>query len=105
MHALANEPGLLFEGTKDWLHQSYRRPAMAGSFALVESLRRRGWAAVISGAGPTVLVLGQASQLEEAGGLHVPGFLPRRLAISEGPRAWRTVSNGSTTPRVVPHPM
>jgi homoserine kinase len=43
--------------TRDWLHQEYRRPAMPGSLALVDALRADGHAAVVSGAGPTVLVL------------------------------------------------
>ncbi len=50
-------PELLFEATEDRLHQSYRAEAMPGSAALVESLRGDGLAAVVSGAGPTVLVL------------------------------------------------
>ncbi|MGV2386935.1 MAG UNVERIFIED_CONTAM: homoserine kinase, partial [Thermobifida fusca] len=50
-------PELLFEATEDRLHQSYRAEAMPESAALVESLRGDGLAAVISGAGPTVLVL------------------------------------------------
>jgi homoserine kinase len=47
----------LWRGTRDTLHQSYRRPAMPASLDLVESLRAEGRAAVVSGAGPTVLAL------------------------------------------------
>ncbi|TDQ47972.1 homoserine kinase [Actinorugispora endophytica] len=55
--AVSGHPELLFEATEDRLHQSYRAGAMPGSAALVESLRGDGLAAVVSGAGPTVLVL------------------------------------------------
>jgi homoserine kinase len=55
--ALTTRPELLLDATEDRLHQSYRAPAMPESIALVERLRARGVAAVISGAGPTVLAL------------------------------------------------
>jgi homoserine kinase len=55
VHALTREPGLLMAGTEDWLHQSYRAPAMPKSAALVRTLRGCGVPAVISGAGPAVL--------------------------------------------------
>lgn len=55
--ALTGRPELLLDATEDRLHQSYRRPAMPESVALVERLRVKGVAAVISGAGPTVLAL------------------------------------------------
>lgn len=48
---------LLMAGTQDLLHQEYRRGAMEPSLALVDWLREAGFAAVISGAGPTVLSL------------------------------------------------
>jgi homoserine kinase len=53
----AGSPGVLLAATQDRLHQSYRAPAMAASHALVQRLRADGFAAVISGAGPTVLTL------------------------------------------------
>ncbi|MCW2758928.1 MAG: homoserine kinase, partial [Nocardioidaceae bacterium] len=55
--ALTGDPTLLMPATRDWLHQEYRRPAMPGSLALVDALRADGVAAVVSGAGPTVLAL------------------------------------------------
>jgi homoserine kinase len=55
--ALTQRPDLLSVATHDWLHQAYRAPAMPASYALVQRLRRTGSAAVISGAGPAVLVL------------------------------------------------
>jgi homoserine kinase len=56
--ALTNRPELLLTATEDRLHQEYREPAMPESLALVQKLRGSGLPAVISGAGPTVLVLG-----------------------------------------------
>jgi homoserine kinase len=55
--ALTETPCLLLDATEDRLHQSYRAPAMPESLALVERLRAKGIAAVVSGAGPTVLAL------------------------------------------------
>jgi homoserine kinase len=57
VHALTRAPGLLLEATEDRLHQRQRTAAMPGSLALVDRLRDRGLAAVVSGAGPSVLVL------------------------------------------------
>lgn len=57
IHALTRDPGFLLAGTEDYLHQSYRASAMRPSAALITALRRAGHAAVVSGAGPTVLVL------------------------------------------------
>ena len=58
VHALTREPELLLEGTEDRLHQRQRAAAMPDSLSLVERLRSEGHAAVVSGAGPSVLVLG-----------------------------------------------
>ncbi|WP_456846318.1 homoserine kinase [Cellulomonas sp. P5_C6] len=57
VEALGRRPDLLLAATQDRLHQEYRRPVMPGSLALVDVLRAQGVAAVVSGAGPTVLVL------------------------------------------------
>ncbi len=51
------EPGLLLAATEDRLHQDYRAPAMPHTADLVRRLRGAGVAAVVSGAGPTVLAL------------------------------------------------
>jgi homoserine kinase len=53
--ALAGQPEHLHRATRDYLHQEYRRPAMPESLALVDRLRADGVAAIVSGAGPTVL--------------------------------------------------
>ena len=55
--ALIQSPELLFEATEDRLHQNYRASAMKDTDALLQELRAHGFAAVISGAGPSVLVL------------------------------------------------
>jgi homoserine kinase len=61
VEALGRRPDLLLPATEDRLHQGYRRPVMAESMALVDALRARGVAAVVSGAGPTVLALARAA--------------------------------------------
>lgn len=55
--ALGGATDQLFRATEDFLHQEFRAPAMPASLALVHSLRSDGLAALVSGAGPTVLVL------------------------------------------------
>ncbi len=62
VHALAGRPDLLLEATRDRLHQTQRAPAMPASAALVAAVRERGAAAVVSGAGPSVMVLGNGPQ-------------------------------------------
>lgn len=65
--ALTGAPALLLAATEDRLHQRYREPAMRESADLVGQLRAAGLAAVISGAGPTVLVLcADSAQVEAA---------------------------------------
>ena len=55
--ALTGRPELLFDATEDRLHQTYRREVFPPSWELVGGLRSEGVAAVVSGAGPTVLAL------------------------------------------------
>lgn len=55
--ALSQSPELLFESTEDRLHQGYRASAMPKTKELIDELRAEGLAAVVSGAGPSVLVL------------------------------------------------
>ncbi len=81
VHALAYDPSLLFDGTRDWLHQGYRSTAMPRSYELVKSLRSKGFAAVISGAGPSVAVLGPTAQLAGLLDEPVAGFSLRPVAI------------------------
>ncbi|OCG74431.1 homoserine kinase [Microbacterium sediminis] len=55
--ALMQSPELLLSATDDKLHQTYRAEAMPETHRLVQALRAEGFAAVVSGAGPSVLVL------------------------------------------------
>ena len=55
--ALTQSPELLLAATEDRLHQSYRASAMVETDALIQVLRSHGMAAVVSGAGPSLLVL------------------------------------------------
>jgi homoserine kinase len=86
VHALAMDPARLLEATRDWLHQSYREPAMPRSYELMKRLRGNGFAAVISGAGPSVLVLGRVEDLQALATEVVPGFSLRLLALGHGAR-------------------
>ena len=64
VHAISSRPDLLLEATQDLLHQNYRAEAMPKSMALVTKLRAAGVPAMISGAGPSVLVLHTLDDLE-----------------------------------------
>jgi homoserine kinase len=55
--ALTGAAEVLFAATEDFLHQPYRAAVMPHTAELVSRLRRAGLAAVVSGAGPAVLVL------------------------------------------------
>lgn len=55
--AMTSRPDLLVAATEDRLHQAYRAGAMPASAELVALLRGAGVAAVVSGAGPSVLAL------------------------------------------------
>lgn len=55
--ALIQSPELLLEATEDRLHQDYRASAMPETNSLIQVLRQHGLAAVVSGAGPSILVL------------------------------------------------
>jgi homoserine kinase len=75
--ALTRDPALLLDATEDFLHQSYRAPAMPRTAALVQQLREDGVPAFVSGAGPTVLALATSSTVEAVAARH--------------PRAWDVV--------------
>jgi homoserine kinase len=76
--ALTGEPGLLMDGTEDFLHQPYRTAVMPATADLVGRLRAAGIPAVVSGAGPAVLALTMA-------GSH------------PGPEAVPSIANGTRT--------
>jgi homoserine kinase len=60
--ALTSDPSVLFEATEDFLHQRYRAPVMPETAQLLARLRRAGVAAVMSGAGPSILAMTVAGQ-------------------------------------------
>jgi homoserine kinase len=66
--AMTGRPELLLTATEDRLHQEYREPAMPESLALVHKLRGSGLPAIVSGAGPTVVVLGRPDGTSAASG-------------------------------------
>lgn len=55
--ALTQSPELMLAATEDRLHQNYRASAMPETSRLISELREKGHPAVVSGAGPSVLVL------------------------------------------------
>ena len=55
--ALIQSPELLLAATEDRLHQEYRASAMPETAELISVLRANGLPAVVSGAGPSILVL------------------------------------------------
>ncbi len=97
--ALNGQPELLFEGTEDRLHQGYRADVMPAAMAMMSHLRAQGLAAVVSGAGPSVLVLG--TDLAAHG---LKSGMPQ-WARGIGDENWRVVHTvervpGATTHRV-----
>lgn len=65
-HALTREPSLLMTATEDRMHQSQRREAYPKTLDAISKLRSSGLAAVVSGAGPTVLILTTSDQCDDA---------------------------------------
>ena len=89
VHALTADPTHLHAATRDWLHQEARRPSYPDTMELVDLLRSQGHAAVVSGAGPSVLVLTtrtaagavQAGRLAERWERLTPGVPPRGATV------------------------
>ncbi len=79
--ALGSHPELLLTATRDLLHQDYRAAAMPVSHALVRTLRDEGLPAVISGAGPTVLVLVDPSQVDQVLAQAPDGWLTHHVEV------------------------
>jgi len=83
--AMTGLPELLHAATEDRLHQDYREPALPASLRLVRTLRAAGHAAVVSGAGPAVLVLRGGADGPPGGELtdvlaaEAPGWTPLPL--------------------------
>jgi homoserine kinase len=70
--ALTGRRDALLVATDDRLHQPYRAPAMGDTAALVAKLRASGVPAVVSGAGPSVLVLARDPAEVDAATAQVP---------------------------------
>jgi homoserine kinase len=81
VHALTADPALLLDATDDRLHQRQRAAAMPASIDLVDRLRAEGFAAVVSGAGPSVLVLATGSAVPDITGLTPAGWDALPLAV------------------------
>lgn len=66
--ALTQSPELLMAATEDRLHQDYRSEAMPEAGQVIALMRKHNHAAVVSGAGPSVLVLASdpAERMEAA---------------------------------------
>jgi len=64
--SMIGDPTFLLEATDDCMHQTYRTKAYSESMTLVHALRTQGIAACISGAGPSVLALCNASNAQQA---------------------------------------
>jgi len=69
VEALSRRPEVLFAATQDRLHQDLRAPAMPHTAALLRAVRAAGGAAVVSGAGPSLLVLGSGDAAAAAVGV------------------------------------
>ena len=80
--AVTGRPDLLLDATEDRLHQPYRASSMPATSELVRRLRASGLAAVVSGAGPAVLVL-HAAPADRPGDLDIP--------LDDLPPGWRAL--------------
>ena len=87
--ALTERPDLLMAATEDLLHQPQRAPAMPASGEFLRILRRHGVAAVLSGAGPSVLAFTSGADLPAAvlGFGREHGFAVSEIAVGE-PVSW-----------------
>jgi homoserine kinase len=93
VHALCHRPDLLAEATSERLHQRYRAPVMEQTWTVVERLRDAGAAAVVSGAGPSVLVLERASD-GDAGSRLLDAALGPRDGEGRTAAGWRVLRPG-----------
>ncbi len=88
IHALTAQPAFLLPATEDYLHQSYRAQAMRPSADLIAALRSAGHAAVVSGAGPTVMVLANG----ESEAATVADFIGSYTAANTPDIGWRVMT-------------
>lgn len=89
VQALSHRPELLFEATEEKLHQAYRAAVMPATWELVTELRSVGQAAVVSGAGPSILVLERAS--------HGDVGARTRAQLLAGRSGWQVLTPGFAT--------
>ena len=86
--ALTERPDLLMDATEDVLHQPHRAIAMRASAEYLQTMRRCGIAAVMSGAGPAVLGLSTRQELPaealEFGAAN--GFTVTKMSVGDGVR-------------------
>ena len=94
--ALTGQPDLLLRATRDYLHQEYREPAMPASLAFMRDLRADGIAAIISGAGPTVLAFTDGAPAVRDPSPSAPGALLERC-----PDGWNAMHLAVETAGVV----
>jgi homoserine kinase len=85
VEALTRRPELLLTATQERLHQTQRGPAMPATAALLGELRRLGSPAVVSGAGPSILVLCPSTE-------HVDLVLAAVARQSEERGRWRILT-------------
>lgn len=79
VHALTSDASLLFDATQDFLHQRYRAEVMPEAAGLLRRLRAAGLAAVLSGAGPSVLLLG--ADLPDPRSVDASGFRAETMDV------------------------
>jgi homoserine kinase len=82
--ALTGHPELLLDATEDRLHQGYRSAAMPASAELIAELRRDGIAAVLSGAGPTVLAMVARDRVSDVVTKAPTGWSSAELELDRG---------------------
>ena len=95
VQASCHRPDLLWDATEDRLHQDYRADVMRPTWTLVQALRAVGQAAVVSGAGPAVLVLERAGDGDE--GARVRAELLGELGEVPSTSGWRVLTPGIAT--------
>ncbi|MBN1171728.1 MAG: homoserine kinase [Micromonosporaceae bacterium] len=79
VHAVTSDPSHLFPATEDRLHQGYRAEVMPETASIVNELRGKEIPAVVSGAGPSVLVFAEADWVPPV----LPGWRTHRLTVDE----------------------
>jgi homoserine kinase len=93
--AVTTRPDLLLDATDDRIHQPYRAPAMPATASLVRRLRDAGVAAVVSGAGPSVLALATAATADDVLALAPKRWTARRLQVDPAGATVQTFHGGS----------